>query len=103
MSVDVTIHAKDCCDAHNHQFTYNYTPALREAGFPSWKMLDRLACHIVDLFVQRVMCELQEDPNRYGALIRGGGEWGTITTLLEQLQALGKSLAIHPHGFVRCS
>lgn len=103
MSVDVTIETLGCCAAHNHQFTSNYTPALREAGFPAWKMLDRMNCHVVDEFVQRVIAELQSSPDRYEPLIRGGGEWGTMSTLLGSLRRLGADLHMHRHGLVRCT
>lgn len=101
MSVDVSVSA-DCCGTHSHQFTYNYTPALREAGFPSWNMLDHLPAQSVCVMVGRVIAEIANPHRRdaYEALIRGGGEWGTLSTLLDQLSAFRSDLLKHPEGVV---
>lgn len=103
MSVDVYIIAPGCCEAHNHQFTYNYSPALREAGFPSWDMLNNHRAECFAVMVGRVLITLQQDKDRYGALIRGDGEWGTIETLIDSLRLLLIDLDKHPSGIIRCS
>lgn len=102
MSVDVTISADGCCTGHSHQFTYNYTPLLREAGFPSWNMLDGLPVSSVVPMVNKLMLEISNPHRRdaYTALIRGGGEWGTLNTLLDSLSALRTDMGKHPDGVV---
>jgi hypothetical protein len=100
MSVDVTLEA-DCCGIHDHQFTYNYTPALREAGFPSWKYFEGLPGWVLRSFIERVLLELQTRAQVLTEFIRGGGEWGTITSLCEQLEALASTCEKHPQAAVR--
>lgn len=102
MSVDVTVTAPGCCEAHSHNLTYNYTPALREAGFPSWKMLDNLRADVVALMLGRLRIELNANRARYEPLIRGNGQWGTWDSMMESLEELQKSLDTHAEdGWVR--
>lgn len=95
MSVDVHLSAEGCCDSHSHQFTYNYTPALQAVGFPGWKMLNGVSASVALMFLDKAVKELESDRERYNALIRGGGEWGTIDTLLEQLGKLRADIMRH--------
>lgn len=100
MSVDISVHAPECCASHSHNFTYNYSPALHEAGLPHWKHLDGLPADIVAILVGRTKIELNNDRARYEPLIRGNGEWGNWTYLMESLTALLKDLDQHPRGTV---
>lgn len=103
MSVDVSLEAEGCCDAHSHNFSYNYTPLLREIGFPSWQMIDGLPAHIVNKMVNKALIDLA-NPHKWAehsALIRGGGEWGTLNTLIESLTAFNRGLTKHPRAIVR--
>lgn len=95
MSVDVIVTAPGCCMAHNHQFTYNYSPALREAGFPSWRMLNNLRAEFVMLMLNRLRAELDSNRARYESLIKGEGDWGTWETMMSSLRALQGDLERH--------
>lgn len=100
MSVDVDISDQGCCSTHSHNFTYNYSPALHEAGLPHWKDLDGLPAELVLILVARVRARLISDRARYEPMIRGGGEWGNWTFLMESLDALVTDLNKHPKGVV---
>jgi hypothetical protein len=102
MSVDVTVTADGCCDYHSVNFTYNYSPALREAGFPSWKYLEGLPAQTVGMLIGRVQLELATRPEHFESLIRGRGEWGTMATLNESLTELLGYCGRHPDGTVHC-
>lgn len=100
MSVDVMLEA-DCCGTHDYQFTYNYTPALREAGFPAWKYFEGLPAWVLRGFIDRVLLELQTRSETLAEYIRGHGEWGTIGSLCEHLEELASACEKHPQAAVR--
>lgn len=102
MSLDLSVSAEGCCDGHAFNITTNINRMLREAGFPSWQMLDGLSADVVGLLMGRAVIELGKDPQRYRALQPDNG-WGTYEGLIEWMREVLAVLDRHPTGIVRCS
>ena len=69
-------------EVYDVNWTYNFTPALNEAGL-WWSDCDGRTAAEVGVHVNLALTRIQADPERYRPLIRGGGastDTGTCRT-----------------------
>lgn len=79
---------------HEVNFTYNYSPALAEAGL-RWDDCDGRTGSDLAPLIRDTHDRIAADPEKYRPLIGGGGEWGTPELLIPKLDALAEACQHH--------
>lgn len=95
MSFDIDIRANGCHEFHRVNFTYNYSPCLREIGLPPWAAFHGRRCREVRWLFEYALHCLNETP-ALATKISGSGQWGTLESLKGQLDTLIGICADHP-------
>ena len=91
--IDTTASGQEI-EVFESNFTYNYTPALSEAGF-TWADCDGKTGHELYAKIRRAADVIAHDPEKFRPLIGGGGDWGTPELLIPRLYALADACEKH--------
>lgn len=92
-----TTHSGQSVTVYTANWTYNYTPALNEAGL-HWSDCDGKRAHEIAPTVATAYGRILADREKYRPLIRGGGsdpDTGTVERLIDMLEEFNAACSTH--------